>query len=342
MLPNWVGDAVMATPAIKAIRHTYPNAFIVGVGRNHIINELLDGSPWFDCKITLCKKILGKDGFRQAHTLIRKFYPDIAVLFTSSLRATLLAYQAKCKYIVGFKYKMHSFMYHKSIEYINIDKSNLHYPIIKNYNNLAMAIGTDDPGYKMYLYTNQYYDNLVSSVWKYYNLYKYANTIMIHASAAYGSAKRWPLTYFAYLSKWITHKFNSAVFVLHGPEDRLIAQKIVQDSRCQHIYYLDCNITPSLSLTKSLIKRASVLISTDSGPRHVAAALGCPVIALFGSTSIECTETYYPYGINLQNKVMCSPCQNRTCRYYHHYCMQRLLPNDIKSILRCFLSTYGH
>src|SRR5439155_4651297 len=81
--------------------------------------------------------------------------------------------------------------------------------------------------------------------------------------------------------------------------------------------------------TKACVKRADLLISTDSGPRHFAAAFGRPVVALFGPTHIAWTDTFYPDEIQLQKRVPCGPCQRRTCPLDHHRCMTELTPDEV-------------
>ena len=70
-----------------------------------------------------------------------------------------------------------------------------------------------------------------------------------------------------------------------------------------------------------------MLVTTDSGPRHVAAAFDRPVVTLFGPTHIAWTETYYAKGVNLQKKVPCGPCQRRVCPLDHR-CMKTLSPDE--------------
>src|SRR4029453_19261616 len=81
----------------------------------------------------------------------------------------------------------------------------------------------------------------------------------------------------------------------------------------------------SLGLTKAAIRRADLLVTTDSGPRHFAGAFGRPVVTLFGPTHIAWTETYDPRAIHLQQKVDCGPCQLRVCPLDHR-CMTKLTP----------------
>ena len=84
----------------------------------------------------------------------------------------------------------------------------------------------------------------------------------------------------------------------------------------------------SLGLTKALVRRSTLLVTTDSGPRHFAAAFDRPVVTLFGPTHIEWTETYFARAVHLQKKVPCGPCQKRVCPLDHR-CMTDLSPDEV-------------
>ena len=84
----------------------------------------------------------------------------------------------------------------------------------------------------------------------------------------------------------------------------------------------------SLGLTKALVRRADLLVTTDSGPRHFAGAFDVPVVTLFGPTHIEWTETYSSRAIHLQKTVPCGPCQLRVCPLDHR-CMRDLSVNEV-------------
>src|SRR5262249_51631074 len=86
----------------------------------------------------------------------------------------------------------------------------------------------------------------------------------------------------------------------------------------------------SLGLTKACLRRAALLVTTDSGPRHIAAAFDRPVLTLFGPTHIAWTETYHPRSVHLQKKVPCGPCQLRVCPLDHR-CMKELGPAEVFS-----------
>jgi heptosyltransferase-2 len=117
------------------------------------------------------------------------------------------------------------------------------------------------------------------------------------------------------------------VLVLCGPSERDIARRIAADSRSPHVFAL--SDTPlSLGLTKAVVRRLDVLVTTDSGPRHFAAAFGRPVVSLFGPTHIEWTQTYFDRETYLQKKVPCGPCQQRVCPLDHR-CMRELSPAEV-------------
>ncbi len=78
--------------------------------------------------------------------------------------------------------------------------------------------------------------------------------------------------------------------------------------------------------SKASVRRASLLVTTDSGPRHFAGPFGTPVLALFGPTHIGWTRTYHPLAVHLQHPVPCGPCQRPVCPEGHHRCMTELEP----------------
>ncbi len=141
---------------------------------------------------------------------------------------------------------------------------------------------------------------------------------------------------FARLAQDLVDQRGSRVLVLCGPNERPIARQIVRLAARAAV----CTVAEealSIGLTKALIRRADLLVTTDSGPRHFAAAFERPVVTLFGPTHISWTETYYSKAINLQMKVPCGPCQKRVCPLDHR-CMTELLPQDVFAAVNDLMS----
>jgi heptosyltransferase-2 len=99
------------------------------------------------------------------------------------------------------------------------------------------------------------------------------------------------------------------------------------------------DVPPSLGLTMACVRRADLLITTDSGPRHFAAAFGTPVVTLFGPTHIAWTETYYGKAIHLQKQVDCGPCQQRVCPLDHR-CMTLLTADEVFAAAQGLLARF--
>src|SRR5438270_334885 len=136
------------------------------------------------------------------------------------------------------------------------------------------------------------------------------------------AAKHWPVEHFARLARMLAQR-GCGVVVLCGPGEREIARRIADDSRSPHAFPLGDGPL-SLGLTKAVVRRLDLLVTTDSGPRHFAAAFDRPVVTLFGPTYIAWTETYFAKAVHLQKQVPCGPCQQRVCPLGHHQCMRDL------------------
>ena len=105
------------------------------------------------------------------------------------------------------------------------------------------------------------------------------------------------------------------------------ARRIAEESRRREVYCL-ADSELSLGLTKAVVRRCDLLVTTDSGPRHFAAAFGRPVVTLFGPTHIAWTETFHAAATHLQKEVPCGPCQKRVCPL-DHKCMTSLMPAEV-------------
>lgn len=326
-LPNWVGDVVMATPAIHAVRQAFPAADLVAVCKPYVADVLV-GAPWFSDAI-LCDK----HGPRSQRLLavaakLRANRPDAAILFSNSLRTALIARLGGCRRVVGFArygrgWLLTDRLYHRTDERGRFVPS----PVIEDYNRLARALGTADPGLRMQLFTTWADEAAADAVWDTFGLAKYPRVVVLNPGAAFGAAKHWPTASFAQLARMLTQQLGCGVLVLCGPSERPMARQIAEHSRSPHVFSLG-DIPLSLGLTKAVVSRADLLVTTDSGPRHFAAAFGRPVVTLFGPTHIGWTETYFEKAVHLQKPVPCGPCQRRVCPLDHR-CMKELSAAEV-------------
>ncbi len=327
-LPNWIGDVVMATPAVRAVRAAFPGAELVAVCKPYVA-DVLAGAPWFSETI-LADKRGPRD--RRLFAVARRLRAkplDAALLFPNSFRTALLAHLGGAKRIVGFsRYARGMFLTEKLHAKTDARGRFVPAPALDDYNRLAVALGTRAPGHRMELFTTPTDEAAAGAVWQRFDLHRYPRVVALNPGAAFGAAKHWGCDHFAELARGLTARLGCGVLVLCGPGEREMARQIADESRSPHVFSLS-DSPLSLGLTKALVRRANLLVTTDSGPRHFAAAFDRPVVSLFGPTHIEWTETYFAKEICLQKKLPCGPCQQRVCPLGHHRCMRELTPADV-------------
>jgi heptosyltransferase II len=147
--------------------------------------------------------------------------------------------------------------------------------------------------------------------------------------AEYGPAKRWPTQHFATLAQRLIDS-GYAVWVLGSPNDQPAADPLaalVPEIRNA------CGRT-DLGTAIDLLATASVVVSNDSGLMHAAAAVGVPLVALFGSSSPEYTPPLSPLARVARIDIACSPCFQRVCPLGHFKCMRELSPNVVYDLAR--------
>jgi heptosyltransferase-2 len=201
------------------------------------------------------------------------------------------------------------------------------HPILPAYNRLAEAAGCVGVSMSMQLFTTPADDAVADEVWRKLDLGTAHPVVCLNPGAAYGAAKLWPAEYFATLAQLLVDRRRCRVLALCGPAERDLARRVVSLADRPGVASL-ADQPVSLGLTKACVRRCSLLVSTDSGPRHFAAAFGRPVVAIFGPTWIQWTDTCYGEEIQLQRKVPCGPCQLRTCPTDHR-CMTTLMPDEV-------------
>jgi heptosyltransferase-2 len=325
--PNWIGDAVMATPAARALRHTFPGARFVNVLKPYVAG-VLDGSPWSAEQIQLDRRGSWSGRWPAAAWRLRREAVDLAILFPNTIRSALAAWVGGCPRRVGFARYGRGMLLTDALQPHRDSNGRLFpCPIIDDYNRLVEHVGCQSPGYRMELSTTPRAEQEADAVWDQANFARYSEVICLNPGAAFGSAKHWPAASFATVAWRLADQHGCGILVLCGPGERELAREIGRLANHPAVHTL-ADHALSLGLTKACIRRSDLLITTDSGPRHFAAAFDVPVVSLFGPTHIAWTETYYRREVKLQKKVDCGPCQKRVCPLDHR-CMKELTPTEV-------------
>jgi len=327
-LPNWIGDAVMATPALRAIRHQFPDAEIVTIQRPYVA-DVLEGLDFIDRKISWHRgqKLISRLRFMKQ---LRGEQFDLAVLFPNSFRSAWLTYLAGIPKRVGIARDRRRWLLTDALP--AKDKQEPH-PAIDEYLRIAAyLIEKEQTGLKLSEPLSRSMELAVTEIdqnrWRSFLEKQSAefqshSLICLNPGGAFGAAKHWPIEHFADLARRIATELQKSVLVVCGPAEKAEALHIVEQA--DHPLVTSLAAEPlHLGLTKAAIQQSELLVTTDSGPRHFAAPFQVPVVTLFGPTHILWSETFYDRGLHLQLDLDCGPCQQRVCPLGHHRCMKEL------------------
>jgi heptosyltransferase-2 len=334
-LPNWVGDAVMATPALRALRDHFDGARLIGVMKPYVA-EVFAGGDWFD-EIVFANGGPWSQGVLAVARQLRRCRIDTVVLLSNTFRSALTARLGGCRRRIGYARYGRSLLLTDALQPLRDERGRLQpSPVLDAYNRLVECAGCPRAPRSMELFTTVADERAADMVWHAARLDDYTEVICLNPGAAFGAAKHWPSSYFSTLARRLANERGSAILVLCGPKERELATEIAAKADDPRVHSLADLTVPrladgpslSLGLTKACVRRADLLVTTDSGPRHFAAAFDRPVVTLFGPTHIEWTETYHPRAVHLQKRVECGPCQKRVCPLDHR-CMTLLTPDEV-------------
>ena len=327
--PNWVGDAVMATPTIRSLRNRFPDATIHALAKRTVV-ETLAGNPWIDFYLVR-EDFERRRGFSLpavAARLRREAY-DVAVLFPGSLGSALEAWLGGAKRRVGYARELRGVLLTDALSPEWSPRGYVPTPIVDYYLKLAGRLGGDVGCRRMELFVAPADAEQARDLLRRRQVRPFDPVVALNPGGAYGPAKRWPEEYFAELARRLVDGLSAKVFVLCGPAERDAARRIAAASERGRAVHSLADEGASIGLSKALVAESDLLVTTDSGPRHFAAAFGTPAVSLFGPTHIEWTQTYFSDEIQLQRKLPCGPCQKRTCPQGHHRCMKELTVAEV-------------
>lgn len=327
-LPNWIGDVVMATPVLRALRRRYPQATITGVMRPYVA-DVLAGNPWLDENLLYHPKSDKKE--LRSWSLVRNLREralDLAVLLPNSLRTAVLATFGGAKQRVGYvRYGRSLFLTGKLAPPREPDGRLARTPMADYYLRIAEAAGCPGESPRLELFTTPEDERQADSVWR--NMGLRSDVVVINSSGAFGAAKLWPPLYSAALAKRIAMFLDHDVLIICGPSERDAARQIVQAAEHPRVMSL-ADVPASLGLSKACVRRARLMITTDSGPRHFAAAFGVPLVSLFGPTPPVWGNNPTVKETQLMVADLdCLGCHKRECPWGHHRCMLELRPDRV-------------
>ena len=324
-LPNWVGDVVMATPTLRALRRRFPDGRILCVGRRYV-RPVLEPNPWTDAFLETDKTARAMWRTVQA---LRAEAPQTAVLLPNSVRSALLFWLAEVPRRIGYARPGRRRLLTDALEPPRRGRRRVPTPQVTYYLALAEVLGAPTDDRRLQLCTTEEDEAAALAAFGQARV-EPEEALLLCPGYAFGPAKGWPVPHWAALARGARERFGLRALVLGGPRDADIARAIVQ-AEPSVVSLCDRGIT--LASARAVVRRARAMVTVDSGLRHYAAAFDRPVVALFGPTHIGWTETWHPKEVRLQVEVPCGPCQRPECPEGTLECMWKLEPDDVLDAL---------
>jgi len=332
---NWVGDAILALPALSAVRNKFSDAHIAIVARPYVA-DIYRGQGICDELIAYDPKV--HRGWRGGELLARELRPrkfDVALLLQNAFDAAWLAWRAGVQERIGYARDGRSLLLTKAIPVPKRGEIPRHEKFY--YLELLRRAGWIDA-----LQDDAHIILQVSDAARRRALQTLleagarpsALRVAVGAGASYGSAKCWPPDRFAKaLNDFLSHR-DADVILFGTAAEAAVSRAIANELRRPPI---DLTGRTSIAELPGLLSQCHLYMGNDSGAMHVAAAVGLPVVAIFGPTEPHGTAPVTPRASLVQLKPYCSPCFLRRCPTDHR-CMKAVTPEMVEAAMRVRLS----
>ena len=318
-------------------RHFGPAARLVGIMRPNL-GQLLAGTTWLDEQWYFDPRSKQPEWRRWA--LLRRMRQERlnkVLLLTNSLSTALLAWLGGAKERIGYVRNGRGLLLSEKVWPPRQGRRIAAVPMVQSYLDLARAAGcpAESPHLELAV-TRLRAQRWARRIWRNLGLHRDGRVIAVNATGTYGEAKQWPVEHAAALARLIAQRLDHNVLVLCGPQECQQARDIVRLAEFPRVFSL-ASQPAGLAATKSCLERCRLLVSTDSGPRHVAAALGKPVVTLLGPTLPVWIENPTVSGVMVRLQMDCIGCGKRTCPLRHHRCMEDLSPERVMTEVTALL-----
>ncbi len=320
-MPTWVGDVVMATPGLRALRNRFADAHITLLTKANTV-AVLEPGTWMN-EIITWPKVNSKaakwfEPFKVGRQLKSNRF-DWAVLLSNSFRSALTAKLAGIKRRIGYDRDGRGWLLSDRIPPRRVGRSFEKVSTVDYFNEMIAALDCAMPTQQMELAVADDDAKVVESRLRAWGIDQSHPLVVINPGASFGPSKLWPPERYAEVADQLVRNDGASVVVTFGPGERELAMRVCETMK-ERSYLVD-DPPGTLGQLKALIGRCDLLLNNDTGPRHFAKALDRNVVTVFGSTHVEWTQTDYAKERSVRIAVDCGPCQKKVCPLGHHKCM---------------------
>jgi heptosyltransferase-2 len=344
-LPNWVGDVVMATPSLRALRACFPDARITYVGRPAALATLAGSKHADDVICDRCGRPGRAAGLLCLAQRLRRERLDLAVLLPNSFRAALAARLGGARRILGYDRDGRGWMLTDKLppprgadgRYVPVSARDY-------YADLVALLGARCRRQRMSLPVLPADQAAADAVLSEAGVDGRRPLVMLNPGASFGTSKMWDASRYAALADLLIERLGARIIVNAAPNERHVAAWVAAAMRNAPAVSFAERLN-TLGLLKGLLKRCDLLVTNDTGARHLAAALGIGVVTIFGSTDPQWSRIDCPRERIVRVDVECSPCQEKLCAQpagpAYHRCMELIPPEMVFSAAAELLDAGG-
>ncbi len=322
-MPNWLGDAVMATCVLRAVRAGISGARIAVAARPKF-GELFAGLPSMDEFIPL-----GAESLAGSLTLgwARRGAFDLALVLPNSLRSALMPFAAGARRRIGYRGQGRGILLtHRLAPPGAKGGRRTPEPMPRYWRRIVEAAGIPWQGDAPELRVTDAERERAAVKARAFGLGEDERVIGISPGAAFGPSKRWVTERFAEAAALLHRATGMRALVFLAPGEEALGEEIVRVARSP-IISTAVEVLP-LGLLKAFMTRCALLLSTDSGTRHIGVALGTPVVTVMGPTDPRYTAYCLERQRVIARKVPCGPCHLRECPTDHR-CMTEIQADEV-------------
>ena len=336
---NWVGDAILALPALRQVRGKFPDAMIAVVAKPYVADLYRDQG--------FCDELILYDpqgehrGWSGRERLAKEICTkrfDVALLLQNAFDAAWLVWRAGVPERIGYARDGRGFLLTKAVAVpregeIPAHEKFYYLELLRRTGWIASLpndglISLEVPA----AVRRRAAERLLEA-----GASPHAIRVAIGAGASYGSAKCWPPERFAEWANWLQARSDAEVILFGAAAEATVSEAIVATMRRKPI---DFTGKTAIRELPALLSQCHMFLGNDSGVMHVAAAVGLPVVAVFGPTDPHGTSPVTPRCSIVQEKPYCSPCFLRRCPTDHR-CMTSVTPEMVKAAAVPWLESLG-
>ena len=306
--PNWLGDVIMAQPAMRAFAEHY-------TGNEGYERLIIHGRPWL-------ADLLPFLGLGTATYSDSASQADTAVIFPNSFSSAWKLFRSNTSERIGFRGQWRSLLLNRGYS-PQLDMMHEHHR--DYFLNLAEQSGIAVHEREVKLHLSAMDIEAGKSLMQEHGLDP-EKTICVAPGAQFGGAKRYPSESYRNVLKWLSQE-GWQILILGTPAEREIGETCLSEVTTPH---WNSSGNTSLKQALQILTACRLLLCNDSGLMHVAAGMNQPVVGIFGATDPERTA---PSGAHVQllyKPATCSPCLQRECTTPGHPCMGNILPETVR------------